>query len=148
MTAALSFSHGANDAQKAMGAIAALLLASGREQTLTHVIGPAPRRRQAVVVGAGPAGLEAARVLGERGHHVVVVEAADLPGGQVRLAAAASRRRDLIGIVDWRVYWAPWSAGRAVTSWAVRGSTSESPQPTRDSRSAIVPSVRRMTMRR
>ncbi len=77
--------------------------ATGREQTLVHVIGPAPRRRKAVVVGAGPAGLEAARVLGERGHHVVVVEAADLPGGQVRLAAAAARRRDLIGIVDWRV---------------------------------------------
>ena len=77
--------------------------ATGREQTLVHVIGPAPTRRKAVVVGAGPAGLEAARVLGERGHHVVVVEAADLPGGQVRLAAASARRRDLIGIVDWRV---------------------------------------------
>ena len=35
MSAALSFSHGANDAQKAMGVIAALLLAAGREQTLT-----------------------------------------------------------------------------------------------------------------
>jgi PiT family inorganic phosphate transporter len=35
MTAALSFSYGANDAQKAMGVIAALLLASGREQVLT-----------------------------------------------------------------------------------------------------------------
>ena len=64
---------------------------------------PAPARRRVVVVGAGPAGLEAARVLGERGHDVVVLEAADLPGGQVRLAAAAARRRDLIGIVDWRV---------------------------------------------
>ena len=77
--------------------------ATGREQTLVHVIGPAPRRRRAVVVGAGPAGREAARVLGERGHQVVVLEAADLPGGQVRLAAAAARRRDLVGIVDWRV---------------------------------------------
>jgi inorganic phosphate transporter, PiT family len=35
MSAALSFSHGANDAQKAMGVIAALLLAAGRVQTLT-----------------------------------------------------------------------------------------------------------------
>jgi N-methyl-L-proline demethylase len=33
----------------------------------------------------------------------VVLEAADLPGGQVRLASTAARRRDLIGIVDWRV---------------------------------------------
>ena len=42
-------------------------------------------------------------MLGERGHDVVVLEAADVPGGQVRLAAAASRRRDLIGIIDWRM---------------------------------------------
>jgi len=77
--------------------------ATGREQTLSHVVAAAPRRRRVVVVGAGPAGLEAARVLGERGHDVVVLEAADVPGGQVRLAAAAARRRDLIGIVEWRV---------------------------------------------
>ena len=77
--------------------------ATGREQTLSHVVDAAPARRRVVVVGAGPAGLEAARVLGERGHAVVVLEAADVPGGQVRLAAAAARRRDLIGIVEWRV---------------------------------------------
>jgi 2,4-dienoyl-CoA reductase-like NADH-dependent reductase (Old Yellow Enzyme family)/thioredoxin reductase len=77
--------------------------ATGREQTLSHVVAAAPTRRRVVVVGAGPAGLEAARVLGERGHQVVVLEAADVPGGQVRLAAAAVRRRDLMGIVDWRV---------------------------------------------
>jgi N-methyl-L-proline demethylase len=77
--------------------------ATGREQTLHHVLPAAPVRRKIVVVGAGPAGLEAARVLGERGHQVVVLEAADHPGGQVRLASAAARRRDLIGIVDWRV---------------------------------------------
>ncbi|ROR90836.1 2,4-dienoyl-CoA reductase-like NADH-dependent reductase (Old Yellow Enzyme family) [Nocardioides aurantiacus] len=77
--------------------------ATGRERTLLHVQPAAPRRRRAVVVGAGPAGLEAARVLGERGHEVVLLEASDHPGGQVRLASASVRRRDLIGIVDWRV---------------------------------------------
>ena len=78
--------------------------ATGREQTLVHQITPRPASaRRAVVVGAGPAGLEAARVLGELGHHVVVLEAAHEPGGQLRLAAASPRRRDLIGIVDWRV---------------------------------------------
>lgn len=77
--------------------------ATGREQTLGHEIEPAAVRRKVVVVGAGPAGLEAARVLGERGHSVVVMEASDTPGGQVRLAAATARRRDLIGIIDWRV---------------------------------------------
>ncbi len=78
--------------------------ATGREATMPHVIAPTiGRRRRAVVVGAGPAGLEAARVLGERGHQVVVMEAADRPGGQVLLASSSLRRRDLIGIVDWRV---------------------------------------------
>ena len=84
--------------------------ATGRELSLPHVVEPALAMKKVVVVGAGPAGLEAARVLGERGHHVVVMEAADVPGGQVRLAAAASRRRDLIGIIDWRLAEAKRSA--------------------------------------
>ena len=60
-------------------------------------------RRKIVVVGAGPAGLEAARVAGERGHEVVVFEAAAEAGGQVRVAAGLKRRREIMGIVDWRL---------------------------------------------
>jgi 2,4-dienoyl-CoA reductase-like NADH-dependent reductase (Old Yellow Enzyme family)/thioredoxin reductase len=78
--------------------------AVGRELQLPHTLARTiGRRKKAVVVGAGPAGLEAARVLGERGHDVVLFEASDLPGGQIRLAASNPRRRDLLGIVDWRV---------------------------------------------
>ncbi|OBJ42035.1 N-methylproline demethylase [Mycolicibacterium mucogenicum] len=77
---------------------------TGREDRLPHRVdkasGPA---RTAVVIGAGPAGLEAARVLGERGHRVVVFEASDLPGGQVRIASSSPRRRDLISIIEWRL---------------------------------------------
>ncbi|MEQ9334603.1 NADH:flavin oxidoreductase [Thalassobaculum sp.] len=78
--------------------------ATGRERSMPHVItradGP-PRR--VVVVGAGPAGLEAARVSAGRGHAVTLLEAAPEAGGQVRLASRLPRRRELIGIVDWRV---------------------------------------------
>jgi 2,4-dienoyl-CoA reductase-like NADH-dependent reductase (Old Yellow Enzyme family)/thioredoxin reductase len=78
--------------------------ATGREATIPHVIvrsdGPL---KKVVVVGAGAAGLEAARVAAERGHSVTVLEAASQAGGQVRLAAQNPRRRELIGIVDWRV---------------------------------------------
>ncbi|MFT7672209.1 MAG: 2,4-dienoyl-CoA reductase-like NADH-dependent reductase (Old Yellow Enzyme family) [Gammaproteobacteria bacterium] len=59
--------------------------------------------RRVIVVGAGPAGLEAARILAERGHKVKVFEATDKPGGQMRMAATSKWRRDVIGVVDWRV---------------------------------------------
>ena len=78
--------------------------ATGREAWIPHVIarsgGPAKR---VVVVGAGAAGLEAARVAAERGHEVTVLEASGQAGGQVRLAAQNPRRKELIGIVDWRL---------------------------------------------
>ena len=77
--------------------------ATGRETTIPHLIGKAADRRKIVIAGAGPAGLEAARVAGERGHEVVVFEAAADPGGQIRLTAQSPRRREMIGIVDWRM---------------------------------------------
>ncbi len=77
--------------------------ATGREATMPQVIAPSDGpRHKVVVVGAGPAGLEAARVSAERGHAVVLFEAADRPGGQIRLAARGRRRSELIGIADWR----------------------------------------------
>jgi len=78
--------------------------ATGREATMPHVIRvKRGKRLRAVVVGAGPAGLEAARVLSARGHEVRVFEAAGEAGGQIRLAVRVRRRAELIGIVDWRL---------------------------------------------
>ncbi|SMD13837.1 NADH:flavin oxidoreductase [Rhizobium sp. RU36D] len=77
--------------------------ATGRELTLPHVTPKADRRRKIVIVGTGPAGMEAARVAGERGHEVTVFEAADKPGGQIRLTTQSPRRRDMISIIDWRM---------------------------------------------
>lgn len=75
---------------------------TGRETKLPHNVKPAKKPRRAVVVGAGPAGLEAARVLALRGHNVSVFEAASRAGGQIVLASQAWRR-DIFGIIDWRL---------------------------------------------
>lgn len=76
--------------------------ATGREETMPHVVpkstGP---QKKIVIVGAGPAGLEAARVSAHRGHKVVLFEAADKPGGQILLAAKLQRRREIVGIAEW-----------------------------------------------
>lgn len=77
--------------------------ATGRELTMPHDIPSAAEPKKLLIVGAGPAGLEAARVGAERGHQVTVMEAAALPGGQVRLTAQNERRREMISIIDWRM---------------------------------------------
>jgi len=78
--------------------------ATGREaEGIPHEIARAPAPRRVVIAGAGPAGLEAARVAAERGHRVTVFEVADKPGGQVLLTARTKRRAEFIGIIDWRM---------------------------------------------
>jgi 2,4-dienoyl-CoA reductase-like NADH-dependent reductase (Old Yellow Enzyme family)/thioredoxin reductase len=77
--------------------------ATGRELSMPQIIDAAETRKKVVIVGSGPAGMEAARVAGERGHEVVVFEAAPNPGGQIRLTAQNERRREMISIIDWRM---------------------------------------------
>lgn len=76
---------------------------TGRERFMPHIISPAKNPKKVVIIGSGPAGLEAARVCAERGHEVAVIEAAAEPGGQIRLLSQNPRRRELLSIIDWRM---------------------------------------------
>lgn len=60
-----------------------------------------PVARDVLVVGGGPAGLEAARVAALRGHRVRLVEQADALGGALRLAAAVAGRARMGLLVPW-----------------------------------------------
>jgi 2,4-dienoyl-CoA reductase-like NADH-dependent reductase (Old Yellow Enzyme family) len=70
---------------------------AGREAAVLD--GAAPASRSIVVAGGGPAGLEVARRLAERGHRVVLHEASDRLGGMLRLAEQADP--NLLGLADW-----------------------------------------------
>jgi NADPH-dependent 2,4-dienoyl-CoA reductase/sulfur reductase-like enzyme len=62
---------------------------------------PTPEPKDVLVVGAGPAGLEAARVAAERGHRVEIVEALPVVGGQFRLAGMQPRRGQILDLMEW-----------------------------------------------
>lgn len=66
-----------------------------------HTLQQVPDPRTILVVGGGPAGMEAARVAATRGHKVVLAEASPELGGSIRAAARAPTRHQLIDIVTW-----------------------------------------------
>lgn len=61
----------------------------------------APQKKKVLIIGAGPAGLEAARVASQRGHDVVIYEKDLVLGGQVNLAKKLPGRSDIGAIIGW-----------------------------------------------
>jgi mycofactocin system FadH/OYE family oxidoreductase 1 len=76
---------------------------SGYETVEPSTDGTDQQARQVLVVGAGPAGLECARVLAGRGHRVRVVERSNRPGGTLRAAAVGPGRQRLAALAEWLV---------------------------------------------
>jgi dimethylamine/trimethylamine dehydrogenase len=68
-----------------------------------EIIAPKKSEDEILIVGAGPAGLEAARALGQRGYHVILTDAKREAGGRVALEAALPNLSEWRRVMDWRL---------------------------------------------
>jgi len=73
--------------------------AAGREKQYALV--PAAKPKKVLVIGGGPAGMEAARTLAQRGHHVTLFEKSHKLGGQLNIAAIPPGRGEFASAVNW-----------------------------------------------
>ena len=74
----------------------------GREWKYGEVPSRTSSPKKVVIVGAGPAGLEVARIAAERGHQVTLFEkTAELGGGQLKLATAAPFKEEYVNITNY-----------------------------------------------
>lgn len=65
---------------------------------------PADTKKNVLVIGGGPAGMEAAFVAAKRGHHVVLADKQDALGGTVRIAAVPIAKQDLTQLIKYQAH--------------------------------------------
>ena len=68
-----------------------------------EIIAPKRSEDEILIVGAGPAGLEAARALGQRGYRVILTDANREAGGRVALESALPNLNEWRRVIDWRL---------------------------------------------
>lgn len=64
----------------------------------------AKEKKKILVIGGGPAGMEAAFAAKKRGHHVVLCEKEDSLGGLMRLASVPIAKQDLVRVIQYMAY--------------------------------------------
>ena len=65
---------------------------------------PADTKKNVLVIGGGPAGMEAAFVAAKRGHHVVLADKQDALGGTVRIVAVPIAKQDLTQLIKYQAH--------------------------------------------
>ncbi len=96
----LNCNKGCVDAIQGRRYISCVLNAENGDET-TIFIKPADEKKKVAIVGAGIAGLEAARVAAKRGHSVTVFEKSDKIGGQIHIAAVPPRKSEILRSVEY-----------------------------------------------
>lgn len=74
----------------------------GRETQFPQVI-ESNNPKKVVIIGGGPAGMEAARIASSKGHKVIIFESENELGGALRMASAASFKKDMHRYLEWSI---------------------------------------------
>ena len=101
----------------------------GREIQFPKGVQPAPVKKKVIVVGGGPAGMQAARTARERGHDVTLYERNDCLGGNMIPAGALGFKEDVRAYRDWAIRQTEKSGAKIVLNTAVTKELLEAEKP-------------------